>query len=464
MADDGLPPEAPVITEDVWQRWVNHAGPITIRVEHSGLGTTKPSVVRQQLQRLEQANTVRDFLLAYIAAVERWEAMDIFKGINYSLLPDPAQPRGVVARVEFTEKAEKSAGITVQREDFRTTPEVRFSDNNLFGLAWEVALMAQGPTAAHRQVSLSLRSKNPPFGKWTQWMLFNRLRSSDLNSLKLQQSRGLHFGIQSFPGPFGEHYVEVGYEHRDVQPGPEGGVSPELQQDRGMSERAYLRHECTVSHWVHSPGAIFPLGWNLWIANEVSNIIRTVKHDLKADVYLPLLQGGLVSLSLHAKLGLLWAYGGVRRIRSNDRYLLDSTYVRGFRSVGPGAPDVFHPPPVKATAQELLGGNVLGAASASLNFPIPGLSLFTGHCFLNAGNLVYNEDLSQVCTKSFLGEFLHSASTSFGVGLLCRMMPLSYGRLEINASFPLRARGEVIWRPAPHVFGPFRLGVHWCNT
>lgn len=63
--------------------------------------------------------------------------MDIFKAINYSLVPDPAQPRGVVARVQFTEKTEKSAGITVQREDFRTTPEVRFSDNNLFGLAWE---------------------------------------------------------------------------------------------------------------------------------------------------------------------------------------------------------------------------------------------------------------------------------------------------------------------------------------
>eukprot|EP00667_Euglena_gracilis_P010445 EG_transcript_10631 len=464
MDGDGLPKDAPVITEEMWQRWVAHTGPIAVRVEHTGLKTTKDFVVRQQLQGLERAGTVQDFLEAYAAALGRWQAMDIFKAINYSLVPDPAQPRGVVARVQFTEKTEKSAGITVQREDFRTTPEVRFSDNNLFGLAWEAALMAQGPTAAHRQVSLSLRSKNPMVGKWTQWTLFNRFRTSDLNSLKLQHSRGLHFGVQSFPGPLGDHYFEAGYEHRNVQPGPDGAVSAALAPDRGVSERRYLRHECSLSHWVQGPGAFFPVGWNLWVANEVSDIVNTVKHDLKADVYLPLLQGGLATLSLHAKAGLLWAYGGARRVPGPDRFLLDATHVRGFRSVGPGAPDVFHPPPVSAGAQELLGGNVLGAVSASLNFPIPGLSVFTGHCFLNAGNLAYEEDPRRVCTQNFLEAFVRGASASFGVGLLCRLMPLSYGRLEINAAFPVRTSGEVAWRPPAHVFGPFRLGLHWSNT
>lgn len=46
--------------------------------------------------------------------------------------------------------------------------------------AMSAALMAQGPTAAHRQVSLSLRSKNPMVGKWTQWTLFNRSRRPPL--------------------------------------------------------------------------------------------------------------------------------------------------------------------------------------------------------------------------------------------------------------------------------------------
>jgi outer membrane protein assembly factor BamA len=192
-------------------------------------------------------------------------------------------------------------------------------------------------------------------------------------------------------------------------------------------------------------------------------VANIVKHDVKADYYLPLLPNSLASLSLHLKAGLIWAFGDQTRIRVNDRYSLDSTFVRGYRGIGPGAPDILNPPPISDPPGEQPGGNVMGAVSASLNFPIPGSSVITGHCFANMGNLQYSEKKEEVFTQEYLQQFIKGAKSSVGVGMVFHVLPLMYGRLEFNAAFPLEKNGPMM-RPAGHVFDRFKLGLQWSNT
>jgi len=464
MADtgDGMPAGVPTITDAMWDRWLAHPGPVKFTVVHTGLKHTRESVIRPQLRRMEAARSVRDFVLAYSAAYDRWEAMDIFRTISYKLCPDPAGGGGVLATVVLVEKREQSVGVNVTREDARTTPEVHFSDNNVFGRAWEARLQAEGPLPSHRQVSLTLRNKNPPLGRWLQGRLFNRFRTSDYHTLRTEHTRGLTAGLQLAPSAAGSHLLEVGYEVRDAQPAKEQDVSDALRTDRGELERAYLRHEWTFTRWRQAPSSLLPAGLSVWLANEVGAIVRTLRHDVKAELHLPLARG-LGSLSLHARLGLVTDLQG-GRVHVNDRYFLDSVYVRGFRAIGPGAPDVFHPPDPTAGPRELTGGNVLGALSASLNFALPRTSLFTGHLFLNAGNLSYTEDRRQIFSEQFVRRFADSSSRSFGFGVLCRLLPPDCGRLEINVAVPFRDLGAPLWRPPANAFIPFRFGIHWTNT
>ena len=269
MAVDQIPEGPPIITEAIWDRWVKYPHPIAVKVQHKGLHTTKESVVGRQLQQLERSTTVQDFLVAYVAALKKWNGMSIFKNISYSLEP-AADNKGFVANIEFVEKNEKSAGVSIQREASCTTPEVRFSDNNLFGRAWEGTLMAQGPMESHRQVSFSLRNKNPAFGKWQEWSLFNRSRTSDFHSLKRHNAKGVSFGTDlDLAEQLGDHYFELGYEIRDAQPDKDERVSDALACDRGESDKAYLRHDCTLSRLSQGPDERFPKGLHLWVSNEV---------------------------------------------------------------------------------------------------------------------------------------------------------------------------------------------------
>uniref|UniRef100_A0A7S1ITD8 Bacterial surface antigen (D15) domain-containing protein n=1 Tax=Eutreptiella gymnastica TaxID=73025 RepID=A0A7S1ITD8_9EUGL len=464
-AETDLPEGPPIITEAMFERWTRYPDPISVKVQHSGLRHTKDAVVSRQIERLEKAATVQEFLAEYINAHKKWDGMHIFKSINYNLEPDTSSKKGFKAIVQFQELEEKSVGISIQREQSSTTPEVRFSDNNLFGRAWEATLSAQGPHEAHRQINLSLKQKNPAFGLWNQWTLFNRARILEGHSLKRQQIRGLSFGCQMGPSQFGQHYFETGLEIRDMQPHKDEGVSEALYQDQGESEKTYIRHDCTLSQLTQEPGDVFPKGLHLWTSNEVAGSTNTVRHDVKAECYVPLLERGLATLSLHAKLGFIWAFSGVSRIRVQDRYSLDSAYVRGYRGLGPGAPEVQNPPPVFEPPEEQPGGNVLGAASASLNFILPGImGPVTGHVFANAGNMEYNENRQEVLTKEYAQKFIAGAKASVGCGLVIHVVPLWYGRMEFNLAFPLDRTGQPIQYPASHVFDKFKLSLNWSNS
>lgn len=126
-------------------------------------------------------------------------------------------------------------------------------------------------------------------------------------------------------------------------------------------------------------------------------------------------------------------------IMINDRFQLGGpTSLRGFEPFGLG-------PKEKGDS---IGGSCFYAAGADLMLPLPILprSIFQGHFFANAGNLVSHS------TRSL--DILSNFSIAAGCGLIVRFTSF---RLELNYCVPVRARDSDYVKPGFQ----FGIGLHF---
>ena len=503
---------APQITWHMVEAFRHYPRPVTIEVDHSGLGKTKFSVVEEHLEPLKGASTVQEYLELVDKAYAHWTSLGIFKNVTFEIGPlEHEAKQGFKVHVKFEEGLQQSAGLFLHQRKGVLIPFFQHSFMNLFGRAW-VGQVYSGLAGSRAFADRNLFGVR--LGGWNRWLggensltLFRRT-TPDRGSQEIV--RHMQCSLKTLDSEGWTNELSAGVVQRESTLQPERTTGAET----GIAYKAYLNQG-----WIYDAvvEVVNPLtsefgmpvgGQSLEVDVEVSALHETnatlnymIKNEFKSQWYIPLFsapawtlnivdkppnsrrknpEGGATNnvvtatvepssrfaiLGLFFKSGLAFCTKG--RVPQSDRFVLGDNAIRSYRAIGPGIPRPRRSGEEREpqSLPRETGGNAMACACVNLSMPIPQLlpdGLTFAHCFINAGNLDYIPGPRSM-TLNWLTNFVRDAKASVGCGFVFAYLPFlgHFGRLEANISLPLDARGRP-FRPADdHVFERYKLGLTW---
>ena len=141
---------------------------------------------------------------------------------------------------------------------------------------------------------------------------------------------------------------------------------------------------------------------------------KYLRNEVRSAVFFPLSDS--MTLKLAAKGGYVFGLGG-ESVRINDRFFINSNDLRGFANEGVGPRD--------ATSRDPLGGQMYGAGTVEVNFPLglPEELGFTGSVFTDLATL-YKTDDKQTATAMVLDTSAPRGAAGVGLGWSSPLGPI----------------------------------------